>query len=69
MAPTPPPSREPPTISVSELEQLPGGLWSVLLTFPDLTTRRVVIPDEIASVSGIQLTTGVIAELYQQGKL
>lgn len=69
MAPAPPPSLDPPTVVVTELKSLGGGVWSVLLTFPDLSTRRLVVPKEIADLNGIRLSVGVVAELNAQGAL
>lgn len=69
MTPTPPPPRETETVTVDRLEQLGNGLWSVLLTFPDLRQRRIVIPKEVADLHGVRLSAGVVAELHAQGKL
>lgn len=59
----------PSTVTVDQLTQLPGGNWSVLVTFPDASTRRIVVPKEIANLHGIRLTAGVVAMLYDQGQL
>ena len=69
MEPAPLPLPEAETVTVDELRRLPGGLWSVRLTFPDLSTRRIVVPPEVADLHGIRLSAGVVAELYAQGKL
>jgi hypothetical protein len=52
------------TVVVSELKRRPGGLWECLINLPDGTSHRIVVPDDIANVSGVYLTAGVVAQLY-----
>jgi len=56
-------------VVVSELERLPGGLWSVLLTTSDGANHRVVVPDTIATVHGVQLTAAVVDQLVREGAI
>jgi hypothetical protein len=55
------------TYVVSELQRLPGGLWACLIDLPDGTTRRIVVPANIASISGVALSASVIAGLIEAG--
>ena len=56
-------------IVVSALKSLGNGVWGCDVTTPDGTKHRVVIPESITSVHGVQLTAAVIGELYSTGLL
>lgn len=55
------------TVVVSELMPRPGGNWECLVNLPDGTVHRIVVPADIANISGVQLSAGVVAALYARG--
>lgn len=55
------------TVVVTELRQRAGGNWECLIDLPDGTSHRVVVPADIATISGVYLTAGVVAALYAKG--
>lgn len=51
---------------VTELRRRPGRLWECLVVMPDGATRRLVVPDAIASVHGLAISASAVATLYAE---
>lgn len=58
------PAPSPATTIVSELRRRSGELWECLVTLPDGTRHRLVVPADVASVHGIQLSAAALATFY-----
>lgn len=52
------------TVVVPELTRCGAGLWQALVVLPDGRRVRVVLPDRIVDVSGVQLAAAVVATIY-----
>lgn len=59
-APLPP---ELPDVTVTELRRLPGYLWEVVLIEADGKRRRIVVPDSVATITGLAVVAEAVSTL------